>query len=73
MWQDNQPALNIKSSPRFLMIKSVIQIILILMNITLGRQNETVHGFFFIGLIILYILVLGFYIEPFNYDFANLC
>ena len=73
MWQDTQPALNIKASPLFIILKSVIQVLFVILNITLARQNELAHGFVFTAIVGVYILVLGVYIVPFNYDFANVC
>ncbi|OMJ91059.1 hypothetical protein SteCoe_6415 [Stentor coeruleus] len=71
IWQEYLPLLHIKTHPKFLMIKSVYQILLILLNKTLKRYDDYVHSIVFAILIFIYVLVLQ-YVKAFNYDRLNM-
>ncbi|CAG9332923.1 unnamed protein product [Blepharisma stoltei] len=66
LWQELQPILHVKAVPLFLMVKTIVQIILIVMNKTVKRAQNLLHG-------ALFILVMGLYIgflfkfKPYNY------
>ncbi|CAG9331441.1 unnamed protein product [Blepharisma stoltei] len=66
LWQELQNNLHVISIPLFLMVKTVVQILLIVLNKTLKRADEVVHGFLFVGLLILSIaFILKF--KAYNY------
>ncbi|CAG9316649.1 unnamed protein product [Blepharisma stoltei] len=54
LWQELESNLHVKSLPLYLMSKTVIQVILVVMHKTLKRSNEIAHGCVFTVLIILY-------------------
>ena len=58
LWQDLLPLLHIKALPRYLMMKSVFQIILIVLNKTLKRFDRKVHSIIFLLLISTYFLII---------------
>ncbi|CAG9319095.1 unnamed protein product [Blepharisma stoltei] len=71
LWQELQPMLHVKAAPHFLMIKTIIQIILIVMNKTVKRTQDITHGILFILVMIIYIVFL-FKFKPYNYSRFNL-
>lgn len=71
IWQEYLPLLHIKTQPKFLMIKSVYQILLILLNKTLKRYDDYVHAIVYCILIFIYIVVLHV-VKAFNYGLLNM-
>ncbi|CAG9332922.1 unnamed protein product [Blepharisma stoltei] len=67
LWQELQPILHVKAVPLFLMVKTMIQIILIVMNKTVKRAQNLLHGALFIFVMIIYIAFL-YKFKPFNYQ-----
>lgn len=49
LWQEIQSPLNIKTSPLYLMVKTVLQICLIVLSKTVKLTNHTAHCFIFLG------------------------
>ncbi|CAG9331429.1 unnamed protein product [Blepharisma stoltei] len=71
LWQEFQSALHVKSYPLYLMVKTVVQVVLIVLNKTLKRSSGVTHGFvftFFIGLYAVFFLKFRAY----NYGRYNL-
>ncbi|CAG9332938.1 unnamed protein product [Blepharisma stoltei] len=66
LWQELQPLLHVKAIPLFLMVKTMIQITLVVMNKTVKRAQSTLHGVLFVLVMILYIIFL-FKFKPYNY------
>ncbi|CAG9319078.1 unnamed protein product [Blepharisma stoltei] len=66
LWQELQHTLHIHAAPIFLMVKTVVQIIFIVMNKTVKRAETTVHGILYIVIMIAYITFLFIY-KPYNY------
>ncbi|CAG9331229.1 unnamed protein product [Blepharisma stoltei] len=67
LWQEFQNQLHVKTLPLFLMIKTVIQVSLIVMNKTIKRAQSTAHAVLFIVVIALYTLFIHKY-KPYNYQ-----
>ncbi|CAG9331440.1 unnamed protein product [Blepharisma stoltei] len=70
LWQELQSNLHVKSMPLYLMVKTVIQVMLVVMNKTLKRSSDIAHGFVFTVLILMY---AGFVwrFKAFNYARFN--
>ncbi|CAG9332940.1 unnamed protein product [Blepharisma stoltei] len=66
LWQELQPLLHVKAVPLFLMVKTIVQITLIVMNKTVKRAQSTLHGVLFLLVMVLYIIFL-FKFKPYNY------
>ncbi|CAG9332927.1 unnamed protein product [Blepharisma stoltei] len=66
LWQELQPILHIKAVPLFLMVKTIVQITLIVMNKTVKRAQSLLHGALFIVVMSFYVAFL-FKFKPFNY------
>ncbi|CAG9319384.1 unnamed protein product [Blepharisma stoltei] len=66
LWQELQMNLHIYTSPLFLMVKSVVQIILIAMNKTVKRADSAIHGALFAVIMAAYIGFI-FRWKPYNY------
>lgn len=49
------------------MVKTVVQITLIVMNKTVKRADQVTHGFIFTGSMLLYVLFIA-KIRPYNYE-----
>ena len=58
MWQELLPLLHIKALPRYLMLKSVFQVVLIILNKTLKRFDKETHAIVFILLISCYLAAI---------------
>ncbi|CAG9319100.1 unnamed protein product [Blepharisma stoltei] len=71
LWQELQPMLHVKSSPYFLMVKTVIQVLLIAMNKTVRRAQDITHRILFIFVMIFYVVFLLKF-KPYNYPRFNL-
>ncbi|CAG9319094.1 unnamed protein product [Blepharisma stoltei] len=67
LWQELQPMLHVKAVPLFLMVKTIVQVILIVINKTVKRSEEIAHGILFIAVMIFYILFI-FKFKPYNYQ-----
>ncbi|CAG9319103.1 unnamed protein product [Blepharisma stoltei] len=67
LWQELQPMLHVKAAPSFLMIKTIVQVSLIVMNKTVKRAQNIIHGVLFIFIMIFYITFL-FKFKPYNYS-----
>ncbi|CAG9331430.1 unnamed protein product [Blepharisma stoltei] len=70
LWQEFQHELHVKSFPLYLMVKTVVQVVLIVMNKTIKRSNDIAHGFLFTFLVIFYILILLKF-KAYNYERFN--
>ncbi|CAG9319093.1 unnamed protein product [Blepharisma stoltei] len=66
LWQELQPILHVKAVPLFLMIKTIVQVTLIVMNKTVKRAQDITHGVLFIIVMVIYILFI-FKFKPYNY------
>ncbi|CAG9332921.1 unnamed protein product [Blepharisma stoltei] len=66
LWQELQPLLHVKAAPLFLMVKTMVQITLIVMNKTVKRAQSALHGALFITVMVLYIIFLCKF-KPYNY------
>ncbi|CAG9328930.1 unnamed protein product [Blepharisma stoltei] len=66
LWQEFQSQLHVKTSPTFLMVKTGVQISLIVMNKTVKRAQATAHGFLFVLILALYDIFI-FKKYPYNY------
>ncbi|CAG9332933.1 unnamed protein product [Blepharisma stoltei] len=66
LWQELQTLLHVKAVPLFLMVKTIVQITLVVMNKTVKRAESTTHGGLFIAVMVLYIIFL-FKFKPYNY------
>ena len=58
LWQELLPLLHIKALPRYLMMKSVYQVILIILNKTLKRFSRGAHSIVYILLISIYSFIV---------------
>ncbi|CAG9331428.1 unnamed protein product [Blepharisma stoltei] len=70
LWQEFQSNLHVKSIPLYLMIKTVIQVMLIVLNKTLKRSSDIAHGFIF-TFIILFYLAFVWRFKAYNYGRFN--
>ncbi|CAG9319671.1 unnamed protein product [Blepharisma stoltei] len=66
LWQELQPALHVKAVPLFLMVKTVVQTALIVLNKTVKRSSDVGHGVVFIFIMIIYVAFI-FRFKPYNY------
>ncbi|CAG9332931.1 unnamed protein product [Blepharisma stoltei] len=66
LWQELQPLLHVKAVPLFLMVKTIVQMTLIVMNKTVKRAQNNLHGALFIAVMGFYIIFL-FKFKPYNY------
>ncbi|CAG9319127.1 unnamed protein product [Blepharisma stoltei] len=71
LWQELQLLLHVKAVPLFLMVKTIIQVALIVMNKTVKRAQDITHGVLFIAVMIIYIVFL-YKFKPYNYSRFNL-
>ncbi|CAG9325303.1 unnamed protein product [Blepharisma stoltei] len=67
LWQELQPTLHVKTVPLFLMVKTVVQTTLIVLNETVKRSSDIAHGLIFIIFMIFY-AVFTFKFKPYNYS-----
>ncbi|CAG9334734.1 unnamed protein product [Blepharisma stoltei] len=70
LWQELQHMVHIHTSPPFLMVKTAIQVIFIVMNKTVKRADSTIHGAIFAVLMVAYI---GFIFRYKPYNYPRLC
>ncbi|CAG9331427.1 unnamed protein product [Blepharisma stoltei] len=70
LWQEFQHTLHVKSFPLYLMIKTIIQVMLIVLNKTIKRSNDIAHGFIFSFMILLY-LAFVWRFKAYNYGRFN--
>jgi hypothetical protein len=71
LWQQLQPNVHVKAQPLALMVKSAVQVVLIVASNTLKQDNPSEHAYIFIAVITLYILFMLRY-RQFNYDRLNM-
>ncbi|CAG9331452.1 unnamed protein product [Blepharisma stoltei] len=70
LWQEFQNNLHVKAVPMYLMVKTVIQVILIVLNKTLKRASDVAHGFAFTFAILIYIGIIWKF-KAYNYGRFN--
>ncbi|CAG9319672.1 unnamed protein product [Blepharisma stoltei] len=66
LWQELQSALHVKAVPLFLMVKTVVQTTLIVLNKTVKRSTDIGHGIVFIIIMTIYVIFI-FRFKPYNY------
>ncbi|CAG9319101.1 unnamed protein product [Blepharisma stoltei] len=66
LWQELQSMLHVKASPVYLMVKTIFQITLIVMNKTIKRSQDIAHGCIFLVALIIY-TIFTFKFKPYNY------
>ncbi|CAG9331875.1 unnamed protein product [Blepharisma stoltei] len=66
LWQELQLFLHVKTVPLYLMVKSIFQIALIVLNKTVKRATGLGHGVIFIVLMVIYVVFI-FRFKPYNY------
>ncbi|CAG9319105.1 unnamed protein product [Blepharisma stoltei] len=66
LWQELQSMLHVKSSPVYLMVKTIFQIAMIVMNKTIKRSQDIAHGCLFIAVLAIY-TIFTFKFKPYNY------
>lgn len=71
LWQEQLPLLHIKTSPRYLMLKSVYQVTLIVLNKTLKRYSAEAHDIVYLLLIFAYLAFLT-KAKAYNYERLNM-
>ncbi|CAG9319079.1 unnamed protein product [Blepharisma stoltei] len=71
LWQELQLMLHVKALPLYLMVKSIAQIALIVLNKTIKRTNALSHGITFIFIMSLYVWYILVF-KAFNYGRFNL-
>jgi hypothetical protein len=54
LWQELLPLLHVKALPKYLMLKSVFQVVLIILNKTLKKSSPAAHSLVFIAFLALY-------------------
>ncbi|CAG9325308.1 unnamed protein product [Blepharisma stoltei] len=67
LWQELQPTLHVKTVPLFLMVKTVVQTSLIVLNGTVKRSFDITHGLIFIVFMAFYAVFI-FKFKPYNYS-----
>ncbi|CAG9313848.1 unnamed protein product [Blepharisma stoltei] len=67
LWQEFQIQLHVKTLPLFLMVKTVVQVSLVVMNKTIKRAQSTVHAVLFVAVLICYVIFVHKY-KPYNYQ-----
>ncbi|CAG9325865.1 unnamed protein product [Blepharisma stoltei] len=70
LWQELQSNLHVKSIPLYLMTKTIIQVILVVMNKTLKRGSKLAHGFAFTAVIIFKVCFIWKF-KAYNYGRFN--
>jgi len=70
-WDNSSDYINIKTRPLFLMVKSLLQIFIIILNKTLKKHNQSLYGLIYI-VSFLGFLYLCLKKKPYNYDRCNL-
>jgi hypothetical protein len=70
MWQFYLWDIHILTYPKFLMIKSVIQVFLIVLEKTVGKSDDIAHCIVYLLLILAYVLI-SVRNPPFNYKVLN--
>ena len=71
VWQELESSLHIKSSPRYLLLKTTFQVSLIVLNKTVKRVWPVLHGFVYVGLVLGFVGV-GMWVKPGNYGRVNM-
>jgi len=71
LWQEFQPALHVKTSPGFLMLKTIYQVTLIVLSKTVKRIWPFAHSVAYTGVSLAF-TVLVIWRKPFNYARPNL-
>lgn len=66
IWQDNYSGANILVQPRLTLTKSVVQVFLIMLNLTVYKYSQLAHAFLFFCAMLGYAVFL-IYNPPFNY------
>ena len=67
MWQQMQINLHVKTRPSHILVKSVLQVSLVAVALSLREYAETAHAVCFLVLIASYFVFL-IRIPPYNYD-----
>ena len=71
LWQELQPNLHIKAQPSALMVKSTVQVFLIVASNTLKQEDPDTHAYLFFLILTLYLLFMLRF-RQYNYDRLNL-
>lgn len=71
LWQELQHNVHVKAQPLALMVKSAVQVFLIVLSNTLKRDDPSTHAYIFIAVISLYLVFLCCS-RQYNYDRLNL-
>lgn len=66
-WQETQPSLHIKTLPLYLIVKTVIQISIVVLRMTLKQEDEFAHSLVFLA-VMLGVLLSSIKIKPYNYS-----
>ncbi|CAG9319164.1 unnamed protein product [Blepharisma stoltei] len=66
LWQEFQPILHVKTLPLYLMVKTIVQIIIIVLSKTLQRAQSVAHGVVYVILMAGYAIFI-FKMKPYNY------
>ncbi|CAG9319080.1 unnamed protein product [Blepharisma stoltei] len=66
LWQELQHLLHVKTTPLFLMVKTIVQLILIVLNKTLKRATGLGHGIVFTVAMVCYVAFI-YKFKPYNY------
>ncbi|CAG9322130.1 Gucy2g_4 [Blepharisma stoltei] len=71
LYQEVQESLNIKTMPKYLVVKSFAQIFFVVLKKTLGLYQLKIHGFIYLVLFSIYIWII-IRIKPYNYEKISL-
>lgn len=71
LWQELEPDVNIHTNPKFSMGKGLLQVILVILNRTLKKYNQSLHGGVLMLLLLMF-FVFSTRFKPYNYSRTNL-
>jgi Receptor family ligand binding region len=71
LWEKTQFSLNITTKAEYLSILSVFQVMFVILNKTLKPYDQSIHGYV-LSFLILLLLGITIYIEPYNYKRVNI-
>jgi len=71
LWQQLQPNLHVKAEPLGLMVKSAVQVFLIVASNTLKESNPSTHAYLFFTVVFVYICFM-LRVRQYNYDRLNM-
>lgn len=71
LWQELESEVNIHANPLILMIKAIIQVLIVILNRTVKKSHESLHGISIILLFIMFSLIL-LKVKPYNYARTNM-